>query len=258
MQRAFEMTVEWAFDRYSFGRPLASYQALKHRFADMATWLEASHAISDAAARAVAEDAPRPGKLVSAAKAYIGRVRRRAAAGMRAAPRRHRRHVRARPAPVPARVTLDARLLGTPAEHRPRVADLVRAGGGTRARRSSSRRSRRSANARALDPRATSAGRADERRHAARRSSATKQELADVARDRELQRMLFDAGLAGICVPREYGGQGLTPAHQHVLNEELRGYEYPARSRCRRCPVHGGASSSSAPRSRSDGTFPRS
>ena len=35
MQTAFDMTVEWAFDRYSFGRPLASYQELKHRFADM-------------------------------------------------------------------------------------------------------------------------------------------------------------------------------------------------------------------------------
>ena len=41
--------------------------------------------------------------------------------------------------------------------------------------------------------------------------------------------MLFDAGLAGICVPREYGGQGLTPAHQQVLAEELEGYEYPMR-----------------------------
>jgi alkylation response protein AidB-like acyl-CoA dehydrogenase len=54
-------------------------------------------------------------------------------------------------------------------------------------------------------------------------------ELAEVARDREVQRMLFDAGLAGICVDRAYGGQGLTPAHQKVLNEELRGYEYPTR-----------------------------
>jgi alkylation response protein AidB-like acyl-CoA dehydrogenase len=52
MQAAFDMTVEWAFDRYAFGRPLASYQALKHRFADMLTWLEASHAISDAACAA--------------------------------------------------------------------------------------------------------------------------------------------------------------------------------------------------------------
>ena len=41
--------------------------------------------------------------------------------------------------------------------------------------------------------------------------------------------MLFDAGLAGICFPRAYGGQGLTPAHQRVLNEELAGHEYPAR-----------------------------
>ena len=45
MQRAFDLTVEWAFDSYTFGRPLASYQELKHRFADMKTWLEASHAI---------------------------------------------------------------------------------------------------------------------------------------------------------------------------------------------------------------------
>jgi alkylation response protein AidB-like acyl-CoA dehydrogenase len=37
-------------------------------------------------------------------------------------------------------------------------------------------------------------------------------ELAAVARDREIQRMLFDAGLAGICFPREYGGQGLSPS----------------------------------------------
>ena len=54
------------------------------------------------------------------------------------------------------------------------------------------------------------------------------EELAAVARDREVQRMLFDAGLAGVCFPKEYGGQGLTPAHQRVLNEELTGYEYPA------------------------------
>ncbi len=72
MQTAFDMTVEWAFDRYSFGRPLASYQELKHRFADMKTWLEASHAISDAAAAAVAAGSPDAAELVSAAKAFIG------------------------------------------------------------------------------------------------------------------------------------------------------------------------------------------
>ena len=58
LQRAFDMTVEWSFDRYSFGRPLASYQALKHRFADMKAWLEGSHAIADAAAVAVGAGEP--------------------------------------------------------------------------------------------------------------------------------------------------------------------------------------------------------
>jgi alkylation response protein AidB-like acyl-CoA dehydrogenase len=62
-----------------------------------------------------------------------------------------------------------------------------------------------------------------------RNERTDEEELAAVARDREVQRMLFDADLAGICFPREYGGQGLTPAHQHVLNAELAGYEFPAR-----------------------------
>ena len=54
------------------------------------------------------------------------------------------------------------------------------------------------------------------------------EELTRIARCRELQRMLFDGGLAGICVPREYGGQGLTMAHQTALNREIAGYDYPA------------------------------
>jgi alkylation response protein AidB-like acyl-CoA dehydrogenase len=55
------------------------------------------------------------------------------------------------------------------------------------------------------------------------------EELAAVAHERDLQRKFFDAGLAGICVPREYGGQGLTPTHQQILREEMAGYEYPSR-----------------------------
>ncbi len=55
------------------------------------------------------------------------------------------------------------------------------------------------------------------------------EELAAVAHERDLQRQLFDAGLAGLCFPTEYEGQGLTPAHQKALNEELDGYEYPTR-----------------------------
>ena len=54
-------------------------------------------------------------------------------------------------------------------------------------------------------------------------------ELVAVARDRALQRKLLDGGFAGICFPREYGGLGLTPAHQRAFNEELVGHEFPSR-----------------------------
>jgi alkylation response protein AidB-like acyl-CoA dehydrogenase len=54
-------------------------------------------------------------------------------------------------------------------------------------------------------------------------------ELVVVARDRMLQRRLFDGGFAGICFPREFGGQGLSPAHNRAFNEELVGHEFPSR-----------------------------
>ncbi|MGE3692171.1 MAG: acyl-CoA dehydrogenase family protein [Novosphingobium sp.] len=55
------------------------------------------------------------------------------------------------------------------------------------------------------------------------------EELKAVARDRALQRKLFDGGFAGICFPKEYGGQGLTPEHNRAFNEELAGHEYASR-----------------------------
>jgi alkylation response protein AidB-like acyl-CoA dehydrogenase len=71
MQRAFEMTSAWVNDRYSFGRSLASYQEIKHRMADLLTWLEASHAINDAAIDAVGTGAADADELTSAAKAFV-------------------------------------------------------------------------------------------------------------------------------------------------------------------------------------------
>ncbi len=125
MQTAFDMTVAWAFDRYSFGRPLASYQELKHRFADMLSWLQASHGISDAAAAAVESRAPDAKELVSAAAAFIGDygtellqdcLQMHGGIGVTF---EHDLHLYLR------RVTLDRVLYGTPAEHRRRLADVV-------------------------------------------------------------------------------------------------------------------------------------
>jgi alkylation response protein AidB-like acyl-CoA dehydrogenase len=72
MDRVFAMTLEWSFDRYTFGRPIASYQELKHRFADMKMWLEASHAIADSAVRAFGDASDDTWDLLSSAKSYVG------------------------------------------------------------------------------------------------------------------------------------------------------------------------------------------
>ncbi|HEX3707891.1 MAG TPA: acyl-CoA dehydrogenase family protein [Mycobacteriales bacterium] len=48
-------------------------------------------------------------------------------------------------------------------------------------------------------------------------------------RDREIQRLLFDSRLAGICFPTEYGGLGYPPEYQRAFNDEIAGFEYPAR-----------------------------
>jgi alkylation response protein AidB-like acyl-CoA dehydrogenase len=44
---------------------------------------------------------------------------------------------------------------------------------------------------------------------------------------KEVQARIFDAGFAGIAVPRDYGGAGLTLAHQQVWAEEVTGYVVP-------------------------------
>ena len=52
-------------------------------------------------------------------------------------------------------------------------------------------------------------------------------ELRLVAEARQLQKLIFDAGFAGIRYPPEYGGQGLTRAHQLAWREAAAGYQLP-------------------------------
>jgi alkylation response protein AidB-like acyl-CoA dehydrogenase len=65
-------TIQWGFDRHSFGRPLGSYQALKHKYADLKIWFEACRATTNAAVKEVALRSAGAEMAVSVAKSYVG------------------------------------------------------------------------------------------------------------------------------------------------------------------------------------------
>jgi len=72
MRRLVEITVDYAKARTAFGRPIGSFQALKHILADASLWTELSTAALDAATEAVADGRPTASEIVSIAKAYAG------------------------------------------------------------------------------------------------------------------------------------------------------------------------------------------
>jgi alkylation response protein AidB-like acyl-CoA dehydrogenase len=128
MQWALDTTLEWSFNRYSFGRPLASYQEIKHRFADMKMWLEASYAITDQAAQAMDDGRPERAEIVSTAKLYVGTqgvelmqdcVQLHGGIGVTFDLDLHL---------FLRRVTTDVALFGLPSEHAARIGRLIHSG----------------------------------------------------------------------------------------------------------------------------------
>jgi alkylation response protein AidB-like acyl-CoA dehydrogenase len=71
--RALEFTLDYVQQRVAFGRPIGSFQALKHRLADHAAQLEGSKAAAAHAAKAVQARAPDAAIAVSIAKSQCGR-----------------------------------------------------------------------------------------------------------------------------------------------------------------------------------------
>lgn len=117
-------TIQWALDRHSFGRPLASYQALKHRFADMKIWFEACRATTRTAVDDVSARASTAERSVSVAKSYLGEhaapmlqhcVQLHGGIGVTW---EHDLHLYLR------RVTLYRSMFGTPEDHNLRVYEL--------------------------------------------------------------------------------------------------------------------------------------
>ena len=79
-QKVLDMTVEYAKIRQAFGRPIGSYQGVKHRAADMLVDVENSKSITYYAAWALDEGSPEAPLAVSMAKAYVSDAFRRVAA----------------------------------------------------------------------------------------------------------------------------------------------------------------------------------
>jgi len=125
MDHDFDMTVQYAKDRIAFGRPIGSFQGVKHQLADTSMALEMSKAVALAAARSLgAQDGYGP-ESASMAKAFVGE------AGIDLAQTcfqvfagigytwEHDQHLYLR------RITTDAGLFGDPAWHREHLCQLA-------------------------------------------------------------------------------------------------------------------------------------
>jgi alkylation response protein AidB-like acyl-CoA dehydrogenase len=68
--KVLELTVQYSKEREQFGRPIGSFQAIKHRAAEMLTDLEPSRSAAYYACWAVATDAEDADLAVSVAKSF--------------------------------------------------------------------------------------------------------------------------------------------------------------------------------------------
>jgi alkylation response protein AidB-like acyl-CoA dehydrogenase len=75
-QTIFDVTLEYAKQREQFGVPIGSFQAIKHKFADMIVALERARATGYFAALTIAEDDPRRTAATSVAKVAAGDCQR--------------------------------------------------------------------------------------------------------------------------------------------------------------------------------------
>ena len=67
--RAFEITREYCLSRYAFGRPIASFQAIKHRLADLYVEIELARSNAYYGAWALSTDSPELGLAACGARA---------------------------------------------------------------------------------------------------------------------------------------------------------------------------------------------
>jgi alkylation response protein AidB-like acyl-CoA dehydrogenase len=124
-QRCLEMTVEHLLTRYQFGRQIGSYQALKHRMADLWAGVTQARAVARYAVVCVADGDPDATVAASLAQAYCSLVAVKAAEecvqlhGGIGFTWEHPAHLYLK------RAKADAIAFGTASQHRARLAELV-------------------------------------------------------------------------------------------------------------------------------------
>ncbi len=124
-QHLLDLTVEYAKTRLQFGRPIGSFQAIKHKLADLLVDLEHARSTSYHAVWALTDGSDDPALAVSIAQATASAALARIAAdtvqvhGGIGFTWEHQAHLYFK------RATTDAALLGSAEEHRSRVAELV-------------------------------------------------------------------------------------------------------------------------------------
>jgi alkylation response protein AidB-like acyl-CoA dehydrogenase len=124
-QRCLELTIEHLLTRYQFGRQIGSYQALKHRMADLWAGVAQGRAVARYAAACVADGDPDAAVAASLAQAYCSPLAVTAAEecvqlhGGIGFTWEHPAHLYLK------RAKADAIALGTAAQHRARLGELV-------------------------------------------------------------------------------------------------------------------------------------
>jgi alkylation response protein AidB-like acyl-CoA dehydrogenase len=128
MHADFTLVVEHAKSRIAFGRPIGSFQAVKHLLADTSLWLEMSKGMVAAAAAALGDGSPDAYSLAAAAASFTGERGTEVADncfqvfGGMGFTWEHDQHFYLR------RLTAAAVEYGTPEAHRARLWDLAAAG----------------------------------------------------------------------------------------------------------------------------------
>ena len=124
-QHLLDLSVEYAKSRLQFGRPIGSFQAVKHRLADLLVDLEHARSTAYHAVWALSDGSDDPALAAAIAQATCSAAFSRIAAdtiqvhGGIGFTWEHQAHLYFK------RATTDAALLGTAEQHRSRIAELV-------------------------------------------------------------------------------------------------------------------------------------